>query len=183
MSRHLPVAPFLIVAFGLTVIPAGLRAQTIPAACRPLIDAEEKQIMTSSHVYMTRGADNPGGKPTTHETIATGGAIYVQFNGHWMRSPMTAQQLLDQLKQNLTTTKVYSCQHVGDETVGGMSAAVYTAHAESDALIADTRAWIAKGTGLPLRSEEDIQIPGQSGKQHMSIRYEYSNVQAPAVAK
>ncbi len=183
MSRHLPLAPLLIAAVCLTMIPPGLRAQSIPAACRPLIDAEEKQIMTPSHVYMTRDAATPGGKAATHETISTGGVLYIFFNGHWMRSPMSAQDLLTQLKQNLATTKVYSCKHVGDESVGGVPAAVYTAHSESDAIVSDTRTWIAKGTGLPLRSEEDVQIPGQSGKEHMSLRYEYSNVRAPAVTK
>ncbi len=180
MPRHVPVAPLLIVTFCLTLVPASVRAQAIPAACRPLIDAEEKQIMTPSHVYETSAADTPGGKATTQETISTGGFMYLFVDGHWTRSPMRAQELLAQLKQNLATTKVYSCRHVGDESVGGVAAAVYTAHSESDVIIADTRTWIAKGTGLPLRSEEDVQFPGSPGKEHMSLRYEYTNVKPPA---
>ena len=38
--------------------------------------------------------------------------------------------------------------------------------------------WIAKGTGLVLKEEEDLS--DGTDKRHMSIRYDYKNVRAPA---
>jgi hypothetical protein len=173
-------------AFALSVLalpvaanPAGAAAQSAPAACRPLIEAEKKQILTPHHVYVTSGA---AGKRETDETITAGGVTYVQTSGAWRRSPMTARDQLDLLERNLATAKTYSCQRVGTEPVGGVSAVVYTAHTENEGVVADSRTWIASGTGLPLRQEEDVDT-GFGDKQHMSMRYEYANVHAPAGAK
>jgi hypothetical protein len=182
MSRFHHVPQVLAVACCVGAVPGSAGAQKIPAACQPLIAAERKVIITPHHVYMTEGSARPGDKGRTIETITAGGVSYVQTGGTWRRSPWTVQQALAQIDTNLTTTTAYSCTHVGDESVAGTPATVYTAHAENEGVKTDTRAWVAKGSGLILRTEEDMDVGG-GGKRHMSIRYEYTNVQAPAGVK
>jgi hypothetical protein len=179
MSHRSAIAPSLLAALCLALAPAAARAQAIPPSCRPLIEAERKQIMTPNHAYVTEHSSRRGGDSTTHEIISTGGVAYILMHGRWQRSPMGPRDLLEQLEQNLTTARRYTCQHVGDESVAGVSAAVYDAHNESEYGTADTRSWVARGSGLVLRAEEDLDTGG-GDKLHISIRYEYTNVHAPA---
>jgi hypothetical protein len=164
----------------LAILPFVLRAQTIPPACRPVIEAEKKQIMTPHYTYLTEGQAKAGSKATTHEVISTSDATYIMVRGAWRRSPMGPRDALDLFQKNLSTAKVLSCQHAGDDVVGGVSAAVYIAHTENEDVKADTRTWIAKGTGLILRQEEDLDLGDPGDRRHMSMRYDYANVRAPA---
>lgn len=181
MSHCQNISGSLLAVLGVAVLPVVARAQAIPAACRPLIEAEEKEIMTPNHAYLTDGPAGRSGQ-TTSEVISAGGAMYVLNRGSWRRSPLTPQAALAQLKQNLTTTKQYSCRQVGDEAVDGVPAAVYVAHSETEDLKVDARTWVARDTGLVLRTEEDLDT-GNGEKRHISIRYEYANVRVPAGAR
>lgn len=68
---------------------------------------------------------------------------------------------------------------MGNESVNGVPAAVYVAHSETEDLKADARTWVATGSGLVLRTEEDLDT-GNGDKRHLSLRYEYANVHVPA---
>jgi hypothetical protein len=182
MSRHQAVAPVLVSVLVLAATPAFGRAQTIPPACRPLVDAERKEIMTPHHLYQTERSARPGDKERSVEGISVDGVTYIQVSGKWRRSPLSPKDALEQMNRNLTTATAFSCVHVGDESVGGAATAVYTAHTENEGVKADARTWVAKGTGLILRTEEDVDI-GVGDKRHISIRYEHTNVQAPAGVK
>ena len=57
------------------------------------------------------------------------------------------------------------------------------ATAESQDVTAATSTWLARDSGLILRPEEDLAPGGAGGKQHLSMRYDYANVRAPAGAK
>lgn len=177
MSRRRAISPSLLAVLCFTIAPALARAQAIPAACRPLIDARKKQIVTPNHAYATEGQ---GAGATTHESITAGGVMYIRYQGQWRRSPLTPQAALEQLQENLADTKGFFCQVVGDESVAGVAATVYTSHDENDTIKADARVWVAKGSGLVLRTEEDLDTGGPTGKRHISIRYDYANVRAPA---
>jgi hypothetical protein len=179
MSRRSAVSPSLLAVLCLALAPAAARAQAIPPACRPLIEARRKQLQTPNHSYETETPSHPGAQATTHESITTGGVMYILYQGHWRRSPLTPQAALAQLEENLANAKRFSCQHVGDESVGGVPAAVYTAHSEDENVTVDARTWVARGSGLVLRTEEDLDIGG-GPKRHISIRYDYANVRAPA---
>jgi hypothetical protein len=179
MSHRSGISPSLLAALCFAMAPAVSRAQAIPPACRPLIEARRKQLLTPNHSFMTETPLRPGGKATTHESISVGGVMYILYQGQWRRSPLTPQAALEQLQQNLANAKQFSCQHVGDESVAGVPAAVYTAHSEDENVKADARTWVAKGSGLVLRTEEDLDVGGGE-KRHISIRYEYTNVRAPA---
>lgn len=177
MIHRTAVTRVLLAVLCIAIAPALACAQAIPAACRPLVDARKKQIMTPYHAYATEGQ---GAGATTHESISTGGITYIQYRGQWRRSPLTPQAALEQLQENLADAKGFSCQVVGDETVAGVPATVYTSHEENDDIKADARTWVAKGSVLVLRTEEDLDTGGPLGKRHISIRYEYANVRAPA---
>jgi hypothetical protein len=182
MPRRPALGPLLLSALALAATPARGRAQAIPAVCKPLLDAQRKAIMTPHHSYSTQGLARQGDKPTTGEMISVGGENYLLYKGQWRRSPMTPQKTLAQLEENIADAKQMSCQHVGDESVGGTPAAVYTTHNESEIEKADARVWVAKGAGLVLRTEQDMDI-GDGVKRHISIRYEYANIHAPAGVK
>jgi len=133
-----------------------------------------KVINTPSHVY--NNSKPAGGPARTSETIYAGGAIFTKVRDSWKRSSMTPQQMLKQEEENRRNSK-YSCRRIQDESVNGEAAAVYSAHAETEDTKSETRIWISKSKGLPLRQELDIDAGG--AKTHYSVRYEFGNVKAP----
>jgi hypothetical protein len=74
-------------------------------------------------------------------------------------------------RQNNKTT----CHYLKDEPVNGEIAAAYSMHDTSSTSASDSKIWISKSKGLPLRS--DTQFEGD--KNSVSIRYEYGNVKPP----
>jgi hypothetical protein len=121
---------------------------------------------------------NLNGKPTKSEMVYAGGKIYVQLNGAWQVSPMTVQEMTDHMKTNYKTSK-HSCQHVGDDSVGGQAASVYTASFQSPLSHSDNRIWISRSRGVLLKTWAHII----EGNQTMTTIYEYDNIQPPAVVK
>jgi hypothetical protein len=175
--------PLLVVPALLALSIALPTRAEVPPACRPVIDAIMKQIGTPTHMYMTETAAFRGGKPTTAESIYAGGAIYIQIHGMWRRSPMTTAEMTKQQEENQKNLKAASCRYLRDETMNGEPAVVYVEHSESEGATSDATTWVSKSRGLPLRLDSDIDAGGKMGKTHRSIRYEYSNVQAPAGVK
>jgi hypothetical protein len=64
-----------------------------------------------------------------------------------------------------------------DETEGG--AAVYDSHSETNLGKSDLKIWITKATGLPVREEIDLDLGGEAGKTHSSVRFDYDHIEAP----
>lgn len=150
--------------------------------CKPVRDAIDKLTTVSSHAYETQS--NPaqaGTGATNHEVIRTGDTIYVLMNGKWKKSPMSSADMRAQEEENWKNAKNVSCKHLRDESVKGESAAVYSTHNENEDSKEDGQIWVSKSKGLPLREEQEVDL-GSGDKHHMSIRYEYTNVQAPAVS-
>ena len=162
-----------LVAASLNSTPAFAAAD---AACQPVFDSATKVLGVPAHVYNTETL--PGGKTKTGELIYANGAIYVLMDGKWVHSRMTVDAMLKQEQENIHNAKT-SCRHVRDELVNGELAAMYTMQSENEEIKSEAQTWISKSKGLPLRTEEDVDT-GDPNKQHMSIRYEYSNVHAPA---
>ena len=144
--------------------------------CQTLFNTRFKLFSVPSHSYTIQAL--PGGKSENSEAIFTNGAIYVLMKGKWIHSRMTPQDMLKQEEENIRDSKS-TCRHVRDEMVNGEAAALYMGHSENDGVKSDAQTWISKSRGLPLKTEEDIDT-GDGDKRHMSIRYEYSNVQVPA---
>jgi outer membrane lipoprotein-sorting protein len=79
------------------------------------------------------------------------------------------KDLAEKNRQNNKTT----CRYLNDELVDGEMAAVYSLHDVSPKATSDSKIWISKTKGLPLRTDTDL------GKSHVSMRYEYGNVKPP----
>ncbi len=150
--------------------------------CKLVHDAIDKLSTVSNHAYEAESNPaRPGTGVTNHEVIRTGGTIYVIMNGKWKKSPMSSADMRAQEEENWKNAKNVSCKHLRDESVKGESAAVYSTHNENEDSKEDGQIWVSKSKGLPLREEQDVDL-GSGDKHHMSIRYEYTNVQAPAVS-
>jgi hypothetical protein len=163
-------------ALGLLVAAPAAAQGTVPAECQPIMAAGDKQFTVPSHAFISSKGLGP--TPMQSEAISINGATYVMAHDRWMRSPQTSQQLAQQAKEKVKTATVYTCKQLADETVGTTLANVYTSHTETGTGTTDTQLWIAKTTGLPLKSEVDLSSNGH--KSHMSVRYEYENVKVPA---
>jgi hypothetical protein len=162
---------------------AELRVVANPApdgVCQLVLDANDKLLTTPFHMYMTQ--TNPviqNGKPISTEMVFAGGARYILYDGKWTASPMSTEDLKALEARNRANSKNTSCQFVRDESVNGESAALYSAHSESAHGKDDSQIWISKSKGLILRQETVLDTGGANGKSHLSVRYEYGNVQAP----
>ncbi len=154
-------------------------AQKDVASCKPMLDAMAKLAATPYHMSGTMTTPGSGGKSQPMEFISAGGQNYVMSEGHWVRSPMTAAEMAAQEQDNIRNAKAFSCHRLPDEPAGGVDAVVYSTHSENDDSKADGKVWIAKGSGLVLRMEADID-PQDVDHTHMSTHYDYANVHAPA---
>jgi hypothetical protein len=153
--------------------------KALDGTCQLVSEVGRKVLTTPTHIYTTRtAAFQAGGKPTTSESIYAGGAIFTNVNGHWTRSRITPQDILQQKKENQNESKM-TCRYLREESVNGEAAAVYSTHRETENDKVDVQIWISKSKGLPLREELDVDVGGKMGKSHSSMRYEYGNVQPP----
>ena len=146
-------------------------------SCDAVFNALTKVATTPSHSYTTSARAN-GGNPTEAETIFANGQKYIRARGKWIRLPVTSQEVVEQEKekqQHGTST----CQFVRNESVNGEAAQIYSVHREYEQVREDGQMWVARGSGLLLRVEEDFDNKGNEVKEHRSTRFEYGNVQPP----
>jgi hypothetical protein len=175
MSRRVRSLTVLAVALSsaLCLSPSALAAD---AACQPGFDATTKLFTVAAHSYTNETL--PGGKSSTGEAIYVNGAIYINLRGKWIHSKMTAQDMLKLEQENIRNSKV-SCRYLHEESLNGEVTSLYMVHSENEGIREDAQTWISKAKGLPVRTEEDVDS-GDGDKKHISIRYEYNHVQAPA---
>lgn len=159
--------------FSLLILASMAPPNAAADSCQPLADAFGKLATTPTHIYPTV-ADGPGNKATTTEMIYAGCAVYAKVGGNWTRSNLTTQEMA---RQDRDKQKNGSCRYLKDESVGGETAAVYSERSHSGE--AQAQVWISKSKGLPLREEMDIGSSDKGSNTHMSMRYEYTNVQPP----
>ena len=171
-----------VIAILIFAAAAAQPARAADPLCKLVLDAMAKQITTPSHLYATEVTARRGGKPRATESIYAGGAIYVQVQGQWKRSPMSIQGMQKQHEENVRNAKSMTCRYLRDETVDGEAAAVYRSQAETQDAKSDSTLWISKRSGLPLRSESDMDLGG-GDKMHLAIRYDYAGVRPPAGVK
>jgi hypothetical protein len=143
-------------------------------ACKPVFDANARQKSVPTHIYLTA--------PEVGEQIYAANAIYILRKGTWKRSPMTPQQMVQQEEENIRDATSYTCRHLSDESINGEAAALYAAESTNAGVTFKGQVWISRTRGLPLKMEGDTTADGGAGI-HMSARYEYGNVQAPAGVK
>jgi hypothetical protein len=138
--------------------------------CKLVLDAMTKVFDTPTHAYVTM---NMTGTPQTGESIYVGGKVYAKYQDKWTAGS-TVQEMKQIAEKNRQTNKT-TCRHLNDEPVNGEMTAVYSVHDVSPKATSDSKTWISKAKGLPLRSDTDMD----GGKSHISMRYEYSNVKPP----
>ncbi|MGH9544107.1 MAG: hypothetical protein ACRD23_02720 [Terriglobales bacterium] len=148
------------------------KAEAQDSGCKPVIDAAVLQARTPSHVYSSMTGP---GTNLTMETITTSSFVYTRSNvggaDPWKKTKYLPE---DEARQAASSSGAYtSCQHVGDETINGEMAAIYTEVSKKSGV--SGKAWISKKSGLPLKGELTLS----SG--HVSIRYEYDNVRPPGM--
>jgi hypothetical protein len=113
------------------------------------------------------------------ESIMAGDTNYFKYHGVWKKSPLSPKDNLEREQDNIKNARVYTCRRLPDELLDGASVAVYTAHSETaDVGTTDAKLWISKATGLPLRTDSDIDV---GTKQHLSVRYDYANIKPPII--
>ena len=144
-------------------------AQT--ASCKPVFDAMLKEAQIPHHAISTRNGQTAG------ESISTTDAMYVKVRGVWQKSPLTPQAYLAQQQENLKDVSTATCQQLPDETLDGAATSVYLARYDmKDFGLTEAKVWIAKSSGLPVRTDETMR-----GGEHVSEvhRFDYSNITAP----
>jgi hypothetical protein len=137
------------------------------ASCKAVADAQILLAKTLHHVVST---DARPGRTVNSESISTPGGVFWGSNGIWHRSTSSMQEFsratADALKE------LRGCNRVGDELVDARPVTKYTMHNAASG--GDETVWIAKGSGLPLKTEALIE------SRRISSRYDCSNIQPPA---
>jgi hypothetical protein len=151
------------------------------SGCKAVFEASDKLLTTPNHMFMTHTSAAKAGKSTNSEVVTVGGVRYIMVGGKWTRSSMSMQERKDQEEQNRKNAKTYSCHYVREESVSGEAAVVYSQHSEIEDAKSDALIWISKSKGSILRMEMDLDTSSELGKDHMSIRYDYSNVKPPQI--
>jgi len=142
--------------------------------CQPVFEASDRLYTAPVHLYTTMSG-------TTTELIYTNSAIFTNVMGKWHRSKMTPQEMQKQEQENIRNSKT-TCRYLRDEPVNGEMAALYTEQGETQGMKFDGQVWISKSKGVLLRTEEDMDA-GEGAKNHIAIRYEYSNVKPPTAVQ
>ncbi len=160
------------------------RAGALDSACQALMDAQIKAVKMPYRVHATivpalSGSRSPSGKtpgvdkPTEEDIVFTGTALYIRIRGRdWKMVPETAEENVAEIRRKAQTSKA-TCRQIGEENVGGEAAVVYIEHDETESGTVDSKSWISRSRGLPLRM--DVTTPRGT----TTNRYEYGNVQPP----
>ena len=118
-------------------------------SCQPVFDALDKVFTTPSHSYSTYTVQ---GRTIIGEKIYTQGKAFDRGDGKWMKDSDDPKTLLakeiENRKQGAATCKI-----VGEESVNGQPAVLYSLHGKTQHITEEVQMWIAKGTGLLLREE------------------------------
>lgn len=152
------------------------------STCKMLADANAKIYAIPTHIYTTETATYTGGKPKSNELIYLNNATYIESNGRWSISRATPQRMTELHKTAEDKHPNATCRAVREESVNGEAATLYSMHDQNPNAKTDSEIWISKSRGVPLKLEMDMDVGGAAGKSHRTMRYEYTNVQAPPAA-
>ena len=115
--------------------------------------------------------------------ISTKDKTYIMIEGKWKVGPMAPEDTRKQGRGEHQAPRRQLPSHARG-SVGGVAATVYAVHSESEDADSDGQIWIANGSGLPVKTEIGLDSGGSAAsKDHISTRYDYSNVQAPPVSQ
>ncbi len=161
----------LSVALGL---PAGI-AKADDVACQAVLDAVIKQAGVPVRQVITIESAAAPGKPLRGEIIRLGDTLYMRAGNEWVARPYDAQKAVSDSRQAMQKSP-HTCTRVRVDTVDGKEATLYRVLTTSAQGPTESEIWIAVD-GLPVRQQTDVQ--GTDKALH-KVRFEYSNVTAPA---
>ena len=161
--REVPMRSQLLTAA--VVLSAALNSAHA-GSCDAVYQAGVKSVQTPHHVFSTM---TRAGKVTPSESIFVGGVEYIQRDGHWQRSTVSAEQMLSDAKEK-AASQTSTCTQSPDDVIRGETVEVFAVHnSETDA---DSTVRLFKAL-----------LQGQTGKipngTAIETRYEYRNVAAP----
>jgi hypothetical protein len=164
-------------------------ARADDAACKGIGDAMLMNSKTPYHSVGTIAFDpkdppipGAGVMPSIKtETIYTGTKVFVKLpTGQWKDINANIADLQTKVKDSASSFN--DCTRLPDEKADGKTLAVYTGGDKTDTMTVSTKVWVADGTIQ--RSETDIGGPtapdGKVRHQHLSLRYDYADIKAPA---
>lgn len=166
-----------VAAVAIAALVGGARpARAADSGCTVPFSASDKTRQSPAHVEVIRSAGK-GEKPKRSEAIYAGGKIYVTINGQWKVSPISMADMQKQQEENRRNSK-YGCRLLREESVDGEPASVFHVHSENDDVKSDGDVWVSRSRGLILREEIDMNT-GDPSATHVTMRYDYRNVQPP----
>jgi hypothetical protein len=144
---------------------ASAGASTSPASAPPaavsltgdpcaIIDKATLAVITKPHATEITRVEN-GGAPTKGESRLVDGKSYIQVNGKWRTSPTTPAEMAADVAEARKTTKE-SCKAAGQEVIDGVPTQAFTAHVENDGSVSENKMWIARASGLPVKTISTI---------------------------
>jgi hypothetical protein len=145
------------------------RGYAADVGCNTVFDAMLRLPTVPSHSFTTM--QMPGVGKITSEMINDGKKLYILQEGKWKVSPMTAQDLIAQEKENIRNNKT-TCSVVRDEAIDGVGSTLYSIEESDTDGTTKSQVWISKASGLPVHVKLDTPA---------DTRYVYSGVAAPAV--
>lgn len=175
MDRPVRCVAAIVIA-ALTAIGAAQPVRAADSGCSAPFAASDKTRQGPAHVDMIR-SEGKGAKPKRSEAIYAGGKIYVTVNGKWKMSPASMADMQKQQEENRRRSKS-GCRLLREESVDGEPASVFHVHSENEDVNSDGDVWVSRSRGLILREEIDMN-PGDPSAMHITMRYDYRNVQPP----
>jgi hypothetical protein len=112
---------------------------------------------SAPHLYITQTGGSSAGKTGSIETIYLNDAAYVMVGGPWQQGALSNKELIEEKKKSEQLNGA-QCSAVRDEAVNGEPAILYKIHALTPAV--DSRIWISKSKGLPLKQIDDSEAEG-----------------------
>jgi hypothetical protein len=160
----------LLLGFTFGLLLTGERPLAAQDTCKLVMDAGIKVFDVPTHLYLTMNLD---GKSETGESIYADGLIYTMSNGKWGAG--ISNKEMKEMAEKASRNNKATCHYLKDEVVNGEMAAEYSMHDASPASASDSKIWISKSKGLPLRSETQFE----GDKTTVSMHYEYRGVRPP----
>ncbi|MEO7012897.1 MAG: hypothetical protein ABI127_01210 [Dokdonella sp.] len=176
------ISIFLIVLISMLSAPAVAVAASsktravsveLDSSCQPVITAMDKAALRPFHETVSVNDQH-------YEKIQTTTALYIGSSGRWSLMASSPDPLSNSVSES--GLRITGCALIRKEVLDGESATVYSAQQNLAASSEKSRMeiWIADSSGLPLKSESDGKHAGRES--HVSTRYSFTHVQAPAGA-
>ena len=172
-DRPRPSAPALIMVL-LTAAPA-VPALSQDASCDAVVGTFARLAQTPNHQFTEQRGRSGAGRT---ESITTGTTRYIWTEGKWTSQPFSpAAEIMEEAAR--AKSEKSTCRWIRDENIEGVAASLYSVQTKADYGSSDTKLWIAKVNGLPVREEIKLDLAKVPGKTRIEVRFVYAGVAPP----